>query len=51
MFVVGIPLKMLVGLLVFTTTLPVFVGFSNRIFDELFLAMEKMFANFVGAGG
>ena len=48
MFVVGIPLKMLVGMIVFTTTIPVFVGFSARVFDELFIALEKMFAMFVG---
>jgi len=49
MFVVGIPLKMLVGITIFTVTLPVFAGFSSRIFEELFLAMEKMFAMFLGA--
>jgi len=47
MFVVGIPLKMLVGIMVFATTLPVFVGFTTRIFEELFLGLEKMFAMFV----
>jgi len=48
MFVVGIPLKMLVGIMVFTITIPFFVVYSNRIFDELFLSIGKMFANFVG---
>jgi flagellar biosynthetic protein FliR len=47
MFVVGIPLKMFVGILVFSVTIPVFVGFSARVFDELFIALERMFANFV----
>jgi flagellar biosynthetic protein FliR len=47
MFVVGIPLKMLVGIILFTVTLPVFGGFSARIFDELWLGLEKMFANFI----
>jgi len=47
MFVVGIPLKMMVGLLVFSATLPVFAGFSSRIFSEMFLGIEKMFAQFV----
>jgi len=47
MFVVGIPLKMLVGMIVFSITIPVFVGFSARVFDEMFLALEKMFATFV----
>jgi len=48
MFVVGIPLKMLVGITIFTVTIPVFGNFSGRIFEELFLSLEKMFANFVG---
>ena len=48
MFIVGIPLKMLVGLTLFSITLPVFGRFSARVFDELYQAIEKMFANFVG---
>ena len=48
MFVVGIPMKMLIGLIIFIVTIPVFGGFSARVFNELFLGVEKMFANFVG---
>jgi len=47
MFVIGIPLKMLVGIMLFIVTLPIYAGFSERIFNELFLGLEKMFANFV----
>jgi len=47
MFVVGIPLKMVVGIMIFTTAVPVFVNFSNRVFDELFVALEQMFAHFL----
>ena len=47
MFIVGIPLKMLVGLFLFATTLPIYASFSDRIFSELFLAVERMFANFI----
>jgi len=47
MFVVGIPLKMLVGITLFIVTLPVFANFSLRIFNELFLGIGKMFANFI----
>lgn len=47
MFVVGVPLKMLVGLMVFTATLPVFANFSSRIFSEMFNGIESMFARFV----
>jgi len=48
MFVVGIPMKMLIGLIIFVVTLPVFGGFSARVFNELFVGIEKMFANFIG---
>jgi len=48
MFVVGVPLKMLVGLIVFIVTLPVYAGFSIRIFEELFISADKMFATFLG---
>jgi len=47
MFIVGIPLKMLVGLILFATTLPIYAIFSERIFSELFLGVERMFANFI----
>jgi len=47
MFVIGIPLKMIVGITLFVVTLPVYAGFSTRIFDELFIGVEKMFANFI----
>ena len=48
MFVVGVPLKMLIGMLVFSVTLPVFAGFSSRIFESMFNGIERMFATFVG---
>jgi len=48
MFVIGIPLKMLVGLFIFSFSLPVFANFSHQIFSELFTALGKMFAMFVG---
>jgi len=47
MFVIGIPLKMFVGLFLFATTLPIYASFSDRIFSELFIAIERMFANFI----
>ena len=49
MFVVGVPMKMMVGLAVFTATIPVFAGFSSRIFTEMFNGIEQMFAQFVEA--
>ena len=49
MFVVGIPLKMMIGLIVFAATLPVFIGFSSNIFGEMFNGVTKMFATFLEA--
>jgi len=49
MFVVGIPLKMLIGLVVFSVTLPVFGEFSSRVFDELWRGIGLMFATFAEA--
>ena len=46
MFVVGIPLKMVVGLFVLATTLPIFATVSMWIFDEMFEAIGRMFATF-----
>jgi len=47
MFVVGIPMKMLIGITIFTVTIPIFGNFTARVFDELWLGLEKMFANFI----
>ena len=49
MFVVGIPVKMLVGVFVFTLTLPIFANFSSRIFSEMFTGIGNMFATFAEA--
>ena len=48
MFVVGIPLKMFVGMFVFVATLPAYVRFSSRVFEEMFNGIERMFAVFIG---
>ena len=47
MFVVGIPLKIILGLLVLSIMLPLYVSFTNHIFDEMFLSIQSMFANLV----
>ncbi len=46
MFVVGIPLKLLVGFVVLFISLPAFVQFSGTIFDNLFNGVEQMFNTF-----
>jgi flagellar biosynthetic protein FliR len=47
MFVVGVPIKIVVGFIVLMFTLPVFVGFSGRIFSEMFTGIENVFSTFV----
>jgi flagellar biosynthetic protein FliR len=46
MFVIGVPVKIVVGLLVLFISIPVFVGFSSTIFTEMFQAIEKVFGLF-----
>ncbi|MDR0951771.1 MAG: flagellar biosynthetic protein FliR [Oscillospiraceae bacterium] len=45
-FVVGIPIKLFVGMIVLLFMLPVFVNFSNEIFSQMFIAIEDMFSAF-----
>lgn len=43
-FVVGIPLKMLLGFLMLLLMIPIFVPFSNVIFDRMFVCIDQMIA-------
>ena len=43
-FVVGIPLKMLLGFLILLLVLPVYVNFTDVIFDNMFSSIDKMLA-------
>lgn len=47
-FVVGIPLKILLGFLALLLILPIFVGFTNVIFDRMFESVNTMI---LGLGG
>ncbi len=49
MFVIGIPLKLLIGMILLLITLPVFVTFSDRIFTDMFNGVEGMLGMFAGA--
>ncbi len=49
MFVIGIPAKLLVGLIVMFFIIPVYVNFTDRIFEEMFIGIEKMFNTFVAS--
>ncbi len=46
MFVIGIPVKLIIGLLVLAVSLPAFVGFSNTIFTEMFKSIGQVFETF-----
>lgn len=48
MFVVGMPIKALLGFLLIIILIPVFAGFSERIFSQMFSAMDMMFATLQG---
>lgn len=41
-FVVGIPLKIILGFMVLMLILPIFVNFTGVIFDRMFESMDKM---------
>ena len=43
-FVVGIPLKIILGFLMLLLILPVYVYFTGTIFDQMFLSIDKMIA-------
>lgn len=49
MFVVGVPLKLIIGLVVLMVSLPVFVNFSSTIFSQMFDGIGHMFSMFVEA--
>ena len=47
MFVVGIPLKVILGLLMLALMMPIFVSFSNVIFQNMYSALNKMLMGLV----
>lgn len=49
MFVIGIPAKLFIGLLVMIFMIPLYVNFTDRIFNEMFLGIDKMFSTFMTA--
>ncbi len=46
-FVVGIPLKIILGLFILMLMMPVFVYFSDSIFDEMFNAINRVIGGMV----
>ena len=49
MFVVGMPIKLMIGLLLLLITVPAFIAFSGTIFDQMYNAVDQMFGMFYAA--
>jgi len=47
-FAIGIPVKMILGFLVLTAFMPMFIPFSNYVFDQMFVGLDKAFALLTG---
>lgn len=47
-FVVGIPVKVLMGLLMLLFVIPIFVAFTGVIFDNMFSSIEQIFSYLIG---
>ena len=47
MFVVGMPVKTLVGFFMLSAIIPVFVVFTDSLFSHLFVGVDKMFSAFL----
>lgn len=48
-FVIGLPLKVLLGLVVLLAVLPIYTAMTNAVFDGMFAGMERVFAGLVPA--
>ena len=49
-FVLGIPIKLLIGLFILFLIMPIFVNFTGVIFDEMFYAIDEIFQVLAGPG-
>ncbi len=49
MFVVGLPLKVLIGLLMFVIVLPAFIRFTPVIFESMFASIDHMFEGLISS--
>ena len=50
-FAVGLPLKVLLGLIMLSVVVPVFVVFTNTIFEQMYLFLDEMFPMLIPGGG
>jgi flagellar biosynthetic protein FliR len=49
MFVVGIPLKIIIGIGVMILVVPIFMGLTGQIFEDMFNSVQRVFAGMVTA--
>jgi len=47
MFVLGIPLKIILGLLILILIMPVYVSFTNAVFTQIYASIDKMILGLV----
>lgn len=47
-FAIGMPLKVILGFIVLAIILPIYVGFTDVIFDSMFAGLDNMFAALAG---
>lgn len=47
-FSIGYPIKIILGFIMILVLIPIFIGFTSTIFDEMFVGLEKMFAAMMG---
>lgn len=49
MFVIGIPVKLFIGMVIMIFLIPLYVNFTDKIFAEMFSGIEEMFSTFAAA--
>ncbi len=47
-FSIGIPIKMLLGFMVLMAIMPIFIDFTNTVFDQMYAGLDRMFAALTG---
>ena len=47
-FSIGYPTKILVGFIMIMVMIPIFIGFTSTIFNQMYSSLETMFAALMG---
>jgi flagellar biosynthetic protein FliR len=48
-FVIGMPLKIILGLVVLSMVLPIYSSLAGSVFESMFAGMERAFSALIGA--